>query len=256
MKLLGKGVDLLCKRTNMRAKQRLSRCSDAYRKRWKDLKVGPTFDSFFGTYLGAAIIGIGHRHIASKTPAWLSQHGEGRLFNKIPADLFHLHSAHFVAHTHRDSVLFKKSIREQRISFYGNKEFSDIVYENSRNSRDTPNTISGDETITRLYTRKATDIRMRTRKKNESGIMNQNLCGSNEGYMNWSSNHPKASGFTFANMAYPGASYNVGSMFREKDIGNLLQLVFSCGEYYRFKNIELVADSHFGHVLPMIYARF
>ena len=49
-------------------------------------------------------------------------------------------------------------------------------------SRDAPNVFSGDETITRVYTRKATDIRMRTSKKNESGILNQNLCSSNEGY--------------------------------------------------------------------------
>lgn len=87
-----------------------------------------------------------------------------------------------MAHTHRDTMLFKKSIREQRFRFYGNKEINDIIYRNSRSARDPPCNISGDETITRLYTLKATDIRMRTAKKNESGILNQNLCGSNQGY--------------------------------------------------------------------------
>ena len=57
--------------------------------------------------------------------------------------------------------------------------------------------------------------------------MNQNLCGSNEGYQTWKEGDTKGSGFTFANMAYPGKSYNIGSMFREKDMGNLLQLVFT-----------------------------
>ena len=108
---------------------------------------------------------------------------------------------------------------------------SEIVYGNSRKSREPPNFFSGDETITRLYTRKATDIRMRTSKKNESGILNQNLCGSNEGYETWKEGDPKGSGFTFANLTYPGKSYNIGSMLREKDVGNLLQLVFTCGEY-------------------------
>ena len=49
--------------------------------------------------------------------------------------------------------------------FYGNKRLNDIIYSNSRNARDPPGYISGDETITRLYKRKATDIRMRTSKK-------------------------------------------------------------------------------------------
>ena len=87
-----------------------------------------------------------------------------------------------MAHSHRDTVLFKRSIKEQRIRFYGNQRLSEIVYGNSRKARDPPEFISGDETITRLYTQRATDIRMRTSKKNESGILNQNICGSNEGY--------------------------------------------------------------------------
>ena len=107
-----------------------------------------------------------------------------------------------------------------------------------------------------MYTKKATDVRMRTRKKNGSGILNQNLCASNEGYANYKEGDPKASGFTFANMAYPGSLYNIGSMFREKDMGNLFQLIFTCGEYFRFKDLQLVTDSHFGHLVPIIFARF
>lgn len=87
-----------------------------------------------------------------------------------------------MAHTHKDTILFKKSIKDQRLRFYGNKKLNEIVYGNSRKARENPCRISGDETITRLYTKRATDIRMRTAKKNESGILNQNLCGSNEGY--------------------------------------------------------------------------
>ena len=129
------------------------------------------------------------------------------------------------------------------------------MYANSRLSRDAPNVFSGDETITRVYTRKATDIRMRTSKKNESGILNQNLCSSNEGYATYKQGDPKACGFTFANMAYPGASYSYGSMFREKDMGNLFQLIFMCDKYFRFKDVELVTDSHFGHITPMVFSR-
>ena len=130
------------------------------------------------------------------------------------------------------------------------------MYENSRKSRDPPNIFSGDETITRMYTKKATDVRMRTRKKNESGILNQNLCASNEGYANYKVGDPKASGFTFAIMAYPGSLYNIGSMFREKDMGNLFQLIFTCGEYFRFKDLQLVTDAHFGHIIPIIFSLF
>ena len=107
-----------------------------------------------------------------------------------------------------------------------------------------------------MYTKKATDVRMRTRKKNESGILNHNLCGSNEEYMNYKEGDPKASGFTFANMSYPGASYTIGSMFRERDMGNLFQLIFTCGEYFRYKDLQLVTDSHFGHIVPLIFSRF
>ena len=130
-----------------------------------------------------------------------------------------------------------------------------IVYGNSRLARDPPPKISGDETITRLYTRKATDIRMRIAKKNESGILNQNLCGSNKGYKNWKEGDPKGSGYTFANIAYPGAAYCPGSMLREKEIGRLVELIFSSDNYFRYKEVELVADSHFGHLVPMIFLR-
>ena len=86
--------------------------------------------------------------------------------------------------------------------------------------------------------------------------MSQGLCTSNEDYATYKEGDPKACGFTFASMCYPGAKYNVGSMFREKDMGNLLQLVFSCNDYFRFKDIELVTDSHFGHITPIVYSRF
>ena len=118
--------------------------------------------------------------------------------------------------------MFSKSIREQRIRFYGIQEFNNIVYGNSRRAREAPSIISEDETITRLYTKKATDIRMRISKKNESGILNQNICGSNKGYKTWKLGDPKGSGYTYANLSYPGARYNIGSMFREKDMGNLI----------------------------------
>ena len=172
---------MLIRQTNNRAKRRLSRRSNAYRKRWKDLNEG-RFRTFLGAWLGVSILGQSARHFTKKEPAWLSQLGDGRLFGKLPSDLWRLYSANFVAHEHRDTILFKKSIREQRIRFYGIKKFSEIVYSNSRKSREPPNTISGDETITRLYSKKARDIRMRTSKKNESGILNQNLCGANDEY--------------------------------------------------------------------------
>ena len=54
-------------------------------------------------------------------------------------------------------------------------------------------------------------------------------------------------------MAYPGSKYNRGSMFRETDMGNLLQLMFMCGDYFRYKNVELITDSHFGHMVPISF---
>ena len=149
--------------------------------------------------------------------------------------------------------MFRRSIREQRERFYGNKNLNDIVYGNSRKAREPPVRISGDETITRTYTRKGSDICMRTRKKNESGILNQNLYGSNEGYTTRKNNDPVGGGYTYTNMAYPGASYNMGNVFREKYMGNLLQLMFECDGYFRYMNIEFVADSHFGHIVPVAF---
>ena len=87
-------------------------------------------------------------------------------------------------------MFFKKSINVQRIRFYGMKEFSDIVHENSRKSRYPPVSVSGDETITRLYSKKATDFRMQSSKKNGSGILNQSLCGANDGYDGWQVGDP------------------------------------------------------------------
>jgi len=252
MKLLGMGADLLCKRTNARAKRRQS---EGYLNRWIDLTPGGRLCSFLAVYIGSAVLGVGPRDLMRKTPSWISQQGEGRLFEKLTTDLYRLWSANFVAHTHNDSILFRKSIREQRCRFYGNEELNQIIYGNSRKARDPPISVSGDETITRLYTRKATDIRMRTAKKNESGIMNHNICGTNVGYTTRKESDPKGNGYTYANICYPGSLYNRGSMFREKDMGNLIQLIFSCGDYFRFKNLELITDSHFGHLVPMAYLR-
>ena len=96
---------------------------------------------------------------------------------------------------------------------------------------------------------------MRTKKKNESGILNQNICGSNVGYKFRQEKDPIGGGYTFCNLAYPGKIYNIGNIFREKDMGNLLQLIFACGDYFRYRNTELVADSLFGHVVPVSYLR-
>ena len=181
--------------------------------------------------------------------------GEGRLFEKISTDLFWMYNSSFVGHHHRDTRLFRKSITEQRDRYYGTTDFSKIVYSQARFARDPPPVVSGDETITRMYGRKAADIRMRTSKKNESGILNQNLCSSNEGYKFWNEGDPKGGGYTFVNIIYPGKNYTTGSPVREKDIGNLMQLIFSCGDYLRYRNIELVVDSHFGHVVPITFLR-
>ena len=129
------------------------------------------------------------------------------------------------------------------------------MYQQARIARDPPSFISGDETITRMYGRKATDIRMRASKKNESGILNQNLCSNNDGYKFRKEGDPKGGGYTFANIIYPGRRYTTGSTIREKDMGNLMQLIFSCGDYFRYRDIELVVDSHFGHVTPIAFLR-
>ena len=92
---------------------------------------------------------------------------------------------------------------------------------------------------------------MRTQKKNESGILNQNLSGSNirqEG-------DPVGGGFTYANLSYPGKRYNLGSVFREQDMGKLLWLIFDCGNYFRFRDTELITDSHFGRLVPLAFCR-
>ena len=213
------------------------------------------FYTFLGIYLGTSILGIGTRHLMRRSPTWSSQLGKNRLFEKITTDLYRLWFANFVAYTHRDTLLFKKSIIEQRIRFYGVEELNNIIYSNTRRSRDPPAVGSGDERITRMYSKRTTDIRMRTSKKNESGLLDQSICSSNEGYKTWKEGDPKGSGITFASVIYPGAKYNRGSAFREKDMGNLIQLLFTCEDYFRYRNFELVTDSHFGHLVPIAFLR-
>ena len=137
LKLLGKGTELLCNCTNRRANRQHKKCtSEKYIRVWKDFTDGPRFWTFIAVYLGSAILGIGPRHLMQQEPEWISQTGEKRLFYKIPGDLFRLQATHFCAHDHRSTVLFRKSIREQRQRFYGIANFSKIVYGNCRSARD------------------------------------------------------------------------------------------------------------------------
>ena len=69
------------------------------------------------------------------------------------------------------------------------------------------------------------------------------------------SGSPKGGGYTYINLAYPGKRYSHGNSFREKDMGNLVMMIFMCGEYFRGKDIELIADSHFGHIAPVAFLR-
>ena len=141
----------------------------------------------------------------------------------------------------------------QRNRFHGNKPFADVLYNNSRNARDPPSWVLGDETIIRMYGNKESDIRMRTSKKNESGILNQNICASNIGYLHRHEKDPVGGGYTYANLSYPGKKYNVGSIFREQDMGKLILLLFECGDYFRFRHTELITDTHFGHLVPIAF---
>ena len=135
------------------------------------------------------------------------------------------------------------------------EELANEVYTNSRLAREAPISASADETITRLYSQKAKDIRMRTAKKNESGIKNQSICTANDEYEGWSKGDLVGSGYTFISVSYPGSSLNRGSVFREKDTGDILQMIFSCGDYFRNIGMELVTDSHFGHFVPAVFLR-
>ena len=85
--------------------------------------------------------------------------------------------------------------------------------------------------------------------------MNQNLCTCNIGYAFREEGDPVGGGYTFTNVSYPGKKYNFGNSFREQDIGNLLLMIFESGDYFRFKNVELITDSHFGHLVPMAFCR-
>ena len=160
-----------------------------------------------------------------------------------------------MAHDHRSTILFKKSIKEQRLRFYGVEDLANEVYANSQIAREAPISASADETITRLYSQKAKDIRMRTAKKNESGIKNQSICTANDEYEGWRTGDPVGSGYTFTSVSYPGSLLNRGSVFREKDTGDILQMIFRCGDYFRNIGMELVTDSHFGHFVPAVFLR-
>ena len=106
-----------------------------------------------------------------------------------------------------------------------------------------------------MYSKNDLNIRMCKRKKNESGVLNQSLCGADDEHEGWKVGDPVGSAFTFTSTSYPGKSLNRGSFFRKRDMGNLIQLIFCCGEYFRGKDIELVTDSHCGHLVPIAYLR-
>ena len=38
-------------------------------------------------------------------------------------------------------------------------------------------------------------------------------------------------------------------------MGNLIQMLFTSREYFRYRDIELIADSHFGHITPVAFLR-
>ena len=44
-------------------------------------------------------------------------------------------------------------------------------------------------------------------------------------------------------------------MFREKDMGDVLQMIFTCRDYFRGSGVELITDSHFGHIVPIVFLR-
>ena len=96
---------------------------------------------------------------------------------------------------------------------------------------------------------------MRTAKKNESGIKNQGICAANDEYLGWRTGDPVGSGYTFISTSYPGALFNRGSVFREKDMGDILQMIFACGDYFRDIGLKLINDLHFGHSVPALFLR-
>jgi len=38
-------------------------------------------------------------------------------------------------------------------------------------------------------------------------------------------------------------------------MGNLMLLLFQCKDYFRYRRIELIADSHFGHFVPITFLK-
>ena len=71
------------------------------------------------------------------------------------------------------------------------------VYRNSRNAWQVPISLSAHETIIRLYSQKARQIRMRPAKKNESDIKNQSIWGANDEYEGEKPGDPVGNGDTF-----------------------------------------------------------
>ena len=53
---------------------------------------------FFDVHLGVSILGIGSRHLMKRTPTWISQLGSGKLFEKLPTNLYRIWSANLCAH--------------------------------------------------------------------------------------------------------------------------------------------------------------
>ena len=68
-KLFGKALDLTVERTNMRCQRVMKRSrSQNWKKRWKQLSVGPRLYTILAAWVGSAILGVSPRHLIKRKP--------------------------------------------------------------------------------------------------------------------------------------------------------------------------------------------
>ena len=102
------------------------------------------------------------------------------------------------------------------------------------------------------HTRKGSDIRIRTRKKNESDEYWIKICGSDEGYTTRKKNDPAGEGYTYTNITYPGASYNIGNerCWQSSAADVWLQRI------YRLQEYRVRCQQPFLHIVPVCFKIF
>ena len=144
------------------------------------------------------------------------------------------------------------------------------MLENARNSREPPVFLACDEQTLSYFGHKS-GAKKRLPKKTMEGLEYYALATSNKGYEGWKHEvrappeegkgegrlirpaDPVCGGLKLNYAMLGGPKYDFGSTDHSKTFGLMSELIFSLGDYLRFKDVFLVPDSAYGFLTGMLF---